>query len=51
MIPLWAEHKIQYSQLPKITKSKTELKLTIRLNGKKEKEITAFIKHTEAVQV
>lgn len=44
MSPLWAQPKIQYSQLPKITKSRTELKLTIRLDRKKEKEITAFIK-------
>lgn len=51
MIPLWAQHKIQHFQLPKITKSKTELKLTIRLNGKIEKEMTVFLKNTEVVQV
>lgn len=32
MSPLWAQPKTEYSHLPKITKSRTEVKLTIRLD-------------------
>lgn len=49
MSPLWAQPKTEYSQLPKITKSRTEVKSTIRLDWKEREGNHYLHKHRSSI--